>query len=212
MQVVEIAIEAIVPASWNANVMDGPMLSRLGRSVEGFGLVVPLVVRSIGDSHYETVGGAQRLTIWREIGYSHVPCVVLDADDSEARLLSQCLNRIAGEDDLGLRAELLREVLGTVSQETVLALLPETVQSLQDLASMGQQGMANYLQVWQQAQGARLKHLQFQLTSDQLAVVEQVLNRLLPLAKESWSSSPNARGTCLYLLCLGYLEREWKPA
>ena len=161
---------------------------------------------------YKTVGGAQRIAVIKALGFKQAPCVVVTADGSEARLLSQALNRIQGEDDLGLRAELMREVLDMVSQETVFSLLPETAESLQSLASMGKQTMADYLQNWQQGQAARLKHLQFQLTSDQLVVVEKVLNRLLPLAKESQSSSPNARGTTLYLLCLGYLEREERPA
>ena len=212
MEVLQLPLENLRESPWNANAMDDSMLSRLRRSIDTFGLVVPLVVLSVGDGYYETVGGAQRLRILRETGYSHVPCVVVEADDSEAQLLSQCLNRIAGEHDLGLRAEVLRGLSESVSQETVLALLPETAESLQSLASMGQQSMADYPQVWQQMQAARLKHLQFQLTSDQLVVVEQVLNRLLPLAKVSQSSSPNARGTCLYLLCLGYLEREGRPA
>ena len=53
-----------------------------------------------------------------------------------------------------------------------------------------------------------LKHLQIQLTAVQMEVVKEVLNRLLSMAKESGSDSPNSRGTALYLLCLNYLERE----
>ena len=58
--------------------------------------------------------------------------------------------------------------------------------------------MADYLQNWEQAQEARLRHLQFQLTDDQLAVIEQALARLLPKAKKK-GYNPNARGNALYL-------------
>jgi hypothetical protein len=148
------------------------------------------------------------LQVLRELKHSPVPCMVVNLDDAHARLLGQALNRIQGEDDLGLRAELLRVVLQALPQRDVLNLLPETTQSLQAMASLGQEDMARHLQNWQQAQGARLRHLACQLLPDQLAVVEETLSRLLPLARQAPSHSPNARGTALYLLCLGYLERE----
>jgi ParB family transcriptional regulator, chromosome partitioning protein len=182
------------------------MHSRLRRSIQRFGLVVPLVVRPLGNDQFETIGGAQRLAILRELDMHPVPCVVVEADDPNARLLSQALNRIQGEDDLGLRAELIKEVLITLPQEEVLQLLPETAQSLQVMASLGQETMADYLKNWQNAQGARLKHLQFQLTPAQLEIVEEALTQLLPRAKEKPEDSPNARGTALFLLCQTYLE------
>ena len=61
--------------------------------------------------------------------------------------------------------------------------------------------MASHLLAWQEAQKARLKHLQFQLTAVQLDVVEEALARLIPEAKSASSDSPNMRGTALYLLC-----------
>jgi hypothetical protein len=126
--------------------------------------------------------------------------------------MAQALNRIQGHDDLGLQAELVREVLQSLSQEEVLSLLPDTAQSLQALSALGQETMADYLQHWQQAQGARLKHLQFQLTPIQLEVVEEALTQALPQAKAEPGDSPNARGTALYLLCQAYLEQQRRTA
>src|ERR687891_2445468 len=138
MQTIEIPIESIQSPEWNPNQIDETMRPRLKASIERFGLVVPLVVRDVGDGRFETIGGAQRLSVLRDLGVSTVPCVVVEADDIEARLLSQCLNRIAGEDDLGLRAEMLKEVLEQVPEAEVLRLLPETSDSLQAFASLGQ--------------------------------------------------------------------------
>jgi ParB family chromosome partitioning protein len=138
--------------------------------------------------------------------------VVVEADDANARLLAQALNHIQGQDDLGLQAELIKEVLQSLPQEAVLSLLPETAQSLQALASLGQETMAHYLKNWQQAQSARLKHLQFQLTPIQLEVVEEALTQALPQAKAEQGDSPNARGTALYLLCQAYLEQQRRPS
>ena len=112
---------------------------------------------------------------------------------------------LQGEDYLGLRAELVREVLEALPKEEILSLLPETAESLEALSSLGQENMADYLQNWQRAQQARLKHLQFQLTPAQLEVVQEALAQYLPQAKQSQGENPNARGTALYLLCKYYL-------
>lgn len=212
MDITKLPLDLLREASWNANKMDNSMLSRLRTSIERYGLVENLVVRPDAAAYYEVLSGNQRLEVLRSMGVDPVPCVVVNLNDAEARLLSQALNRIQGEDDLGLKAELVREIIDELPQEEVLSLLPETVDSLQSLCSLGQETMATYLQNWQQAQAARLKHLQFQLTPDQLEMVVDVLDRLMPLARESQGDSPNARGTALYLLCLGYLEREGMPA
>jgi ParB family transcriptional regulator, chromosome partitioning protein len=212
MKVIDVPINQIHEAVWNPNQMNEAMWFRLRRSIERFGLVAPLVVRPISEGCYETIGGAQRLMVLRELSVSPVPCGVVEADDANARLLAQALNRIQGQDDLGLHAELIREVLQSLPQKEVLQLLPETVQSLQALSSLGQDTMADYLQNWQNAQAARLKHLQFQLTSAQLEIVEEALTQVLPLAKAAPGDSPNARGTALYILCQAYLEQQRRTA
>ena len=212
MKIIDVPIEQIHEAVWNPNQMDEVMHSRLRCSIQRFGLVVPLVVRPIGDDCYQTIGGAQRLAVLKELGVDPAPCVAVEADDAHARLLAQALNHIQGQDDLGLQAELIKEVLQSLPQEAVLSLLPETAQSLQALASLGQETMAHYLKNWQQAQSARLKHLQFQLTPIQLEVVEEALTQALPQAKAEQGDSPNARGTALYLLCQAYLEQQRRPS
>ena len=93
----------------------------------------------------------------------YVPCVVIEADEAGARLLGQALNHIPSSDNLGLRAEVLRDVLESMPPEDVMALLPETAASLQALTSIGKQSIAQALQQWEQAQKARLHHLAFLL-------------------------------------------------
>ena len=206
MQVVELLTQSVQVPEWNANVMDDAMRGRLEEAIQRFGLVVPLVVRELGEGWYETIGGAQRLAVLQELGLPTVPCVVVHADDVEARLLSQCLNRIAGSDDLGLKGELLHKVLEVLPQTEVMQLLPETTESLQALASLGQQDLASYVQNWQQSQAARLKHLTFQSTPAQLEVIEEALARVMPQVSKNGGENPNPRGNALYLLCKAYLE------
>ena len=107
-----------------------------------------------------------------------------------------------------MRAQLIRDVLESRSQDEVLALLPETAESLESLVSLGQEDMATYLEAWEQAQAARLKHLQFQLLPHQLEMVEEALAGLLPEAREVRGQNPNDRGVALFLLCKRFLEME----
>ena len=207
MKVVELPIEHLLEAGWNPNVMDEAMLGRLRESIGGFGMIQNLVARPLGDGTYEVLSGNQRVFVLREMGITPVPCVVVDLDDGRARLLAQALNRVQGEDDLGLKAEALREILKSVPPSEVLGLLPESAESLDALASLGETDMAAHLQAWEQARRARLKHMTFQLSEAQVAVVEEAMDGAMAgLSGEE--DNPNRRGNALYLVCTSYLERN----
>ena len=85
-------------------------------------------------------------------------------------------------------------------------MLPETLESLSVLSRLGQEDIARHLQVWQQAQKARLHHLTFQLTSDQSTVVKRALDLAQKLSTREDHGNPNHRGNTLYQLCESYLE------
>jgi len=212
--VVDLPIASIRPADWNPNWMDEAMRGRMRASIERFGIVAPLVVRAIGEGTYEIIGGEQRFTALSETKAVSAPCVVVSADDAEARLLAQALNQIAGTEDLGLRAEVLRSILESVPQGEILALLPETAESLEQLVSVGEEDLSEHLRAWNRAQSARLRHLTFQLTADQLATVNRALDHSMADAPAAGDGvhNPNQRGNALYHLCLAYLEILEEPA
>ena len=207
MEFVEIEINKLVNASWNANIMQPSMLEKLRESVYRYGVIENFVVRPIANGKFEVVGGNWRLQILAELRFDVAPCVIVDVDDADARLLAQALNRIEGTDDIGLRAQLVKKVLESIPQDEVLRILPETAESLKALASMGQEDMAVYLQRWQQAQSARLRHMQFQFTEDELSVVEQALKVSLRQVKEK-TDNPNLRGRALVAICEKYLKSK----
>ena len=211
MKITNIPVDLLRQPEWNPNRMDGGNLMKLGRSIDRYGLVQNLVVRHMEDGTYEMLAGNQRLQVLSQSGIMEVPCVVVELEDGEARLLCQALNRVHGEDDLGLRAELLRQVLEELPEEEVLGILPDTRMGLESLVNLGQDSMDGYLENWQAAQAVRLKHLQFQLTGQQLESVEEALARLMPEASSGHGSSPNARGTALYILCRRYLDVTGNP-
>ena len=147
--------------------------------------------------------------LWRLSGMDTgtIGCVIVEADDTESRLLAQALNRIQGEDDLGLRADALRQIISAMPQSEVLSILPESAESLKALSSLGRADMAKHLQAWQQAQSSRLRHLTFQLIPDQLDVVEKAVEKAMTEVLGD-DTNPNRRGNALYLLCLEYLKRS----
>ena len=100
MKLVDLPVKQLLDAPWNPNRMDRSMSERLRRSVQHFGLVENIVVRSRPDRTYEVVSGHHRLEALRELEHTTAPCVVLDLDDAQTRLLAQALNHIQGEDDL----------------------------------------------------------------------------------------------------------------
>ena len=200
-----IALTQLIRANWNPNEMDDGMRDNLRGSLDRFGLVLPLVVRHIGDNRYEVIGGNHRLEALLAAEYESAPCVVVTANDAEARLLAQALNNIQGHDDIGMKAELVREVLRVLPHSDVLRVLPESADSLRDLSTLGQADMAESLKAWQSSRAARLRHMTFQMSKEQVGVVEEALTETSS-SGESELDNPNQRGNALYRLCSNYLK------
>jgi ParB family chromosome partitioning protein len=207
VEVIELPIDVLKAATWNVNQIDEAMMQRLRCSIERYGLVQNLVVRPLGDG-YEVLSGNQRLKLLREFNVAKVPCVIVNLDDGHARLLAQALNHIHGDDDLGLRAELIREVMQVLPEDEVLSVLPDTLGGLKGMASLGQETVAGYLQNWERARAVRLRNRIFKLTEEQLQSVEKAIERVLPEARRQQGTSPNTRGTALYLICKTFLEEN----
>jgi len=210
--VVDIPLELIVPAPWNANRMDESMRARLVASIGRFGLVQPLLVRRVGDG-FETVAGAQRLAALRQRGEATAPCVVLDElGDAEARLLSIALNRIGGSDDVNALGELAREVLAVLPAEEVAQVVPLRLAELQGLAELPRIArgeapsaaatLAQLGQAWQRAKRIALERIAFAFTVEQRQTVEQAVAEAL---RRVATEDPNRRGAALALVCAEWL-------
>ena len=117
MKIVEISLDKLEEASWNPNREDASMPQHLKASISRYGLVEPLVVRPAQDSHFEVLSGNHRLKILKSLGFVCAPCVVVNLNDQEARLLALALNSIHGQDDLPDKGEVLRTILSAVSAE-----------------------------------------------------------------------------------------------
>lgn len=75
-------------------------------SIEEFGFADPLVV----NSDMTIIGGHQRLTVAMDLGYSEVPCAVVDVDKVREKALNIALNKITGAWDDDLLVKLLEDI------------------------------------------------------------------------------------------------------
>ena len=119
MQFVNLPLGQLREAPWNPNNLTPDVYAKLQESVKRFGIVANLVVRPQADT-FEVISGNQRLQVYRELAMESAPSFLVELDEAHARLLAQVLNRTHGEDDIGLEAELLQDILSSLNQEEFL--------------------------------------------------------------------------------------------
>jgi hypothetical protein len=119
-----ISIDQLIPNSWNPNRMSDSAFQEYVAEVRHLGtLPKPVVCRPLGDK-LGIIDGAHGLLAAMEVGLTHVPCVVIDADDFEAMRQTYKRNR-GGEDDPLLLGQMFQRMLD---------LLPERDRSVRGLS------------------------------------------------------------------------------
>ncbi|TCL60562.1 site-specific DNA-methyltransferase (adenine-specific) [Kineothrix alysoides] len=76
------------------------------KSIEEFGFADPVVV----NSDMTIIGGHQRMTVASDLGYTEVPCAIVDVDKTQEKALNIALNKITGEWNKELLADLIKEL------------------------------------------------------------------------------------------------------
>ena len=79
---------------------------KIKNSIEEFGFADPLVV----NADMTIIGGHQRLTVAIDLGYTEVPCAVVDVDKTREKALNIALNKITGAWDDQMLADLLSDL------------------------------------------------------------------------------------------------------
>lgn len=108
-QVIKLA--DIKPAPYNPRVQLTPKdqeYKALDASIAENGLVLPLVV-NLRDNCL--IGGHQRLSVLLAAGETETNAVVVDMDEAQAKALCIALNKLDGEWDYGVLAEILQELI-----------------------------------------------------------------------------------------------------
>lgn len=95
----EIKVAELNAAPYNPRVSIEPGMpewEKIKHSIEEFGNVEPIVWNKRTGN---VVGGHQRLSVLKSMGYEEVPCSVVDLDENEEKLLNLALNKIKGQWD-----------------------------------------------------------------------------------------------------------------
>lgn len=102
MEIRQIAIEKIVPNEKNPKRMSPKEESDLIDSIKEFGVVDPLIINMAPGREFFLIGGHQRLQVLKKLGFTEVPCAIvnIDSEEQEQKLLLR-LSRNTGSWDWG---------------------------------------------------------------------------------------------------------------
>ena len=102
-----VAIGDLRPDPFNPRRISDAELEALTRSIQEFGLVAPIIARR---EDRTVIGGHQRLVAARRLGWKTLPVIFLDLGVEQARLLNLALNKISGQWDTELLAQMLADL------------------------------------------------------------------------------------------------------
>lgn len=131
-----INIDDLVPNQWNPNIQDEFIQQRTRRSIEKFGFVDPITVRT-KDGIYEIIDGEHRWKEAKNAKMETVPIINLgEIVDTVARQLTIVLNETRGEFDTIKLSELLVELQKEVNYDELLNDLPYPKEELDSLLAL----------------------------------------------------------------------------
>lgn len=111
--VIWIEAEKVFANDYNPNSVAPPEMKLLRLSIEADGYTQPIVTWKISDDHYEVVDGFHRYSIGIELGYSHLPIVVINSDrtDRTDRIASTIRhNRARGKHQIAAMSDIVVEL------------------------------------------------------------------------------------------------------
>lgn len=79
---------------------------KIKHSIEEFGFADPVVV----NSDMTIIGGHQRVTVAAALGYTEVPCAIVEVSKTQEKALNIALNKISGEWNQELLADLIQDL------------------------------------------------------------------------------------------------------
>lgn len=109
MEFKKLSIDLLVPAKYNPRKKLKPgdsEFEKIKNSIMEFGYVDPVIV----NSDMTVIGGHQRISVLKELGYSEIDCIVVEVDKTKEKALNIALNKINGEWDKELLADLIKDL------------------------------------------------------------------------------------------------------
>lgn len=109
MQLIKINIDELKRADYNPRKQLTPEdkeYQKIKNSIQEFGYVEPIII----NKDKTIIGGHQRLSVLKDLGYNEVDCIVVDLDKTKEKALNIALNKITGDWDLNKLGDLLLEL------------------------------------------------------------------------------------------------------
>ena len=109
MEFKKLPIDDLIPASYNPRKKLKPgdsEFEKIKNSIEQFGYVEPVIV----NQDMTVIGGHQRITVLKKLGFTEIDCVVIDVDKTKEKALNIALNKISGEWNKELLADLIQDL------------------------------------------------------------------------------------------------------
>ena len=109
MEFKKLKINSLIPASYNPRKKLKPgdaEYEKIKNSITEFGYVDPIIV----NSDMTIIGGHQRWSVLKALGYDEVDCVVIEIDKTKEKALNIALNKVTGEWNKELLADLIKDL------------------------------------------------------------------------------------------------------
>ena len=109
MEFKKLKIDTLIPASYNPRKKlkpGDPEFEKIKNSITEFGYVDPIIV----NSDMTIIGGHQRWSVLKTLGYTEVDCVVVEVDKTKEKALNIALNKVTGEWNKELLADLIKDL------------------------------------------------------------------------------------------------------
>lgn len=109
MEFKKLVIKDLVPATYNPRKKLKPgdkEFEKIKNSITEFGYVEPIIV----NSDLTIIGGHQRATVLQSLGYEEIDCIVIEIDKTKEKALNIALNKITGEWNKELLADLIKDL------------------------------------------------------------------------------------------------------
>ena len=122
-------IADLIPAAYNPRKKLKPgdkEYEKIKKSIQEFGYVEPIII----NTDMTIIGGHQRATVLSDLGYDEVECIVVDIDKTKEKALNVALNKITGEWEKELLADLIKDLENSDFDVAVTGFEPPEIEQL----------------------------------------------------------------------------------
>lgn len=129
MEFKKLKIKDLRPADYNPRKKLKPgdaEYEKIKNSIQEFGYVDPVIV----NKDMTIIGGHQRVNVLSDLGYEEIDCVLIDIDKTKEKALNIALNKITGEWDKEMLADLIADLQASDFDVVMTGFDPPEIETL----------------------------------------------------------------------------------